>query len=82
MITNEAIDGTPFNMVGTDEKGYWVTYGIFRLTEAKKTKEEALDVIREPNWNTIVSVVYSVAAGIRISEQAENKLQQEKGEEQ
>lgn len=63
LITREEVKGTPFHILGDSEKGYSLTYGIFRISESKETKEEVLELTKEPNWDIIGNFIFAIMAG-------------------
>lgn len=51
LLTREEVDGTPFHIAGNEEQGYAVTFGKYRLSELRKTQEEALSELIDQHWN-------------------------------
>lgn len=60
LVHREHVEGTPFQIVGTEEKGYFVTLGKYRATENMPTIEDAKKEINIQNWEffcTIISII-------------------------
>lgn len=55
-IINEAIPNTPMRLVGSDELGYALTVGAYRVTEAAPTKEEALQKLETEKYNIMANI--------------------------
>lgn len=43
LIEKNEIEGSPYWVIGNKEQGYYITFGKWRLSEAHKTAEEALE---------------------------------------
>lgn len=56
LVKKSEIKDTPFLVVEIDGKAFG-TFGIYRITEEYKTKEEAEEVLRPVTWNRIVQIV-------------------------
>lgn len=54
LIFREAIEHTPFYLVGTEENGYFITMGRFKLTENQPTKEKAINQLTIEQWNIVM----------------------------
>lgn len=54
LIERETLDGTPFEIVTTEE-GTFVALGSYRLTEFM-SKEDAKEKIQKKHWDLIISV--------------------------
>lgn len=52
----EPIENTPFFMVGSEKKGYFIALGNHRMTEPKPTKEEAREELEIKKWNIIANL--------------------------
>lgn len=56
LIERNKIQGTPFNVItdrtGKEEK-HFIVWGKYRITEPKKTQEEALNLLIEEQYNII-----------------------------
>lgn len=53
LVEREPIDKTPFWLI-TNQDGSFITLGEYRITEVKKDKAEALDELRNNEWNIIM----------------------------
>lgn len=62
-ISREKIEGTPFEIIYQESIGYWLSMGIFRLSEPKETAEEIKLVILDKGWDTIINVMCAIIAG-------------------
>lgn len=77
IMEREKVEGTPFEVIGNKETGYWVAFGMFRLTE-QGTKEEAYNGIAQKGWDMIGNFIYAAMANRDIvNEQMKNKKQGE-----
>lgn len=56
-LTATKIENTPFRTVGNEDQGYCLTLGMFRITETKKTPEEAEQILSEQPWNILLNVI-------------------------
>lgn len=56
LIERVKIPWTPFYVVGTPERGYFVTFGKYKITEQKPTKVEAIGDLEKERWNVTVTV--------------------------
>lgn len=54
LIHREKIENTPFYLVGTEEKGYFLTMGKYKLTENQPTKQQALNDLTNERWNIVM----------------------------
>lgn len=57
LVSTEAIEGTPFHVVGEEEKGYFISLGRYRVSEVQKTKDEALEELYKNMWYIIMNVI-------------------------
>lgn len=51
------IENTPFHVTGSDDQGYILSIGMYRLTEPAKTAEEALNKLNTEPWNIVSRIV-------------------------
>lgn len=51
------IEDTPFQIVGNEEKGYFVAFGKYRVGEVVETKEEALKYFNIKSWNIFINTI-------------------------
>lgn len=56
----EKIEGTPFYVVGNEEKGYMGTFNRYQVTTPFKTPEEVVDHIEKEKFNIILTMVLCV----------------------
>lgn len=59
-LTHEPIENTPFVLVGTEETGYFVGIGSYRLTPTLKTVQEVETFMGDHMWEIIVSLIQCV----------------------
>lgn len=55
------IEGTPFQMVETDEGEYFVGMKPYVLTKRRETAELALKELEANRWNVITNLIYALA---------------------
>lgn len=56
-ITNEAVEGTVFRIVGNEEIGYRATFGNIYISEPHTTIQELTKKIKNKDWSIIMSVM-------------------------
>lgn len=56
LMEKTPIAGTDFDLVGNIERGYWIAFGRFRMTEARENKEEALQDLIINQWKITTKV--------------------------
>lgn len=61
MAEMDVIEGTPFTVVGNEERGYFIAIGKFRISEVKPTREEAECLLSTDRWNVIVNLIVTLA---------------------
>lgn len=59
LVKMNDIENTPFKLV-TVERGSFIAYGNNRLSSLMPTKEEALKIVEEKNWDFLGSFIISV----------------------
>lgn len=57
MLERHDVPGTGFQICGSEELGYFVSIGQYRLTEPKKTKAICLELINTRDWELLVSMM-------------------------
>lgn len=57
LIYNKREENSIFNIVGTEEKGYFAAFNNYRLTEKTKTIEEARNLIEKQKWNITLNLI-------------------------
>lgn len=61
LIENEPMEGTPFRLVGNKDRGYFATWGKYRVTEVHETMAQARETILEMNWTEVMTCCMAVA---------------------
>lgn len=62
LIHNEPVEDTPFRVVGNEERGYFLTWGKYRISEPQPTLQKAKDdVSKWQNWNMVLTCCMAVA---------------------
>lgn len=59
IVTNDAIEGTPFRIVGT-EQGWFIGIGNHRLTEILPEREDAEILVSTKDWNLLTALVMAI----------------------
>lgn len=58
---NLEIEGAkPLRLVGSDEMGYCIVFGKYRITEIKPTPNEALEQPRTNLWEMIINLIGAI----------------------
>ena len=57
----ETIEGTPFRLIGSDENGFAIAYGRYRVTDIKPTTDEALQELVNQQWNILARMAGIIA---------------------
>lgn len=60
LIKREKIPNSPFYAIGSDELGYFISIGAYRLTEPQKTLEEAKDLLNTHQWQIMASLIVTM----------------------
>lgn len=68
LLTRKKVKGTPFEIIGQENVGYWVSMGIFRLSEPTETLEEAEELVKTPTWDMIINVICGIIGGKEMEE--------------
>lgn len=58
--TREEIEGTPFVIVGNEERGYMLTTGDHMVSEYQPTVWEAKQLLETEKWNIITNLMIVV----------------------
>lgn len=54
----EPITDTPFTLLSDeDTKTHCVLFGLFKITEDRKTAQEAIDDLSKTTWNTFINIM-------------------------
>lgn len=74
LIHREKVENTPFEIIGGEGR-YWLSMGLFRLSEPKSTIEEVKQIVNEKGWETIINVMCAIMAGrdMELMSQAKSK---------
>lgn len=78
IIEREKVEGTPFELIKVDEKGWFLAMGKHRFTEPVENKEEILKSLEGVPWDYVMNVIMVVVEYVLMAK--ENvKLAEEKG---
>lgn len=73
LIIHKEIPDTPFHITGSDEHGYFVRLGDYRLTKIHKTIHEAEMEIHNEPWNITLRMIGAVTERIITDRELVNK---------
>lgn len=76
-LTATKIENTPFRTVGNKDQGYCLTLGMYRITETKKTAEEAEKELSERPWIILLNVIDVCHQIDKMTEENEKFIKQE-----
>lgn len=57
LVSREPLHGTPFEIIGAVEVGYFLALGKYKLTEHYDTREEVLDILIQDSWLIIANMI-------------------------
>lgn len=60
LIEREQISGSPFWIIGDQEKGYFLTFGKWQLTERYETKLDVLNSLHDNEYDIILKMVLCI----------------------
>lgn len=60
LIEREQISGSPFWIIGDQEKGYFLTFGKWQLTEPYQTKLDVLNSLKENEYDIILKMILCI----------------------
>jgi hypothetical protein len=60
-IHRHRIENTPFDVIGNEERGYFLAFGKYRITQPKPTIEETEKQLQENMWPIICDVMTIIA---------------------
>lgn len=60
LIKHEPVDGTPFYVTGSQEKGYFLRFADYQLTDPKKTIDEVLTELDQTYWQIITKLIICI----------------------
>lgn len=61
LIDREAMENTPFVIVGNEDTGYFGTLGKYKITENFPTKEAVTNHVETYTWEIIMKIVAIIA---------------------
>lgn len=73
LVTNEEIEGTPFRLVGNKEKGYFIAFGKYKLTETEETKTAATNKLTTNQWDVLTALITSCIEATEEYKQSQSK---------
>lgn len=53
----EHIENTNFAIAGNEILGYFITYSKYRISDAQRTKEEAINLLETNKWQIIENLI-------------------------
>lgn len=59
-VQYEEIEDTPIGIIGSEDKGYFLTFGKYRVSEVMETKEAALMHFNNKGWHVMVAVMTAI----------------------
>lgn len=62
MFERIKVEETPFEIIGSEKTGWWISLGAFRLCEPQ-LKSSCERMIREKDWEMIINVLCAIMAG-------------------
>ena len=69
LLEREAVNGTPFWIVGNQDEGYFLAFNKYKLTH-KKSKKAVLDELNFEMWNIVSKLVILL---MEIKAESDNK---------
>lgn len=72
----ETIEGTPLEIIGNDQIGYWVAMGMFRLTEPQSTIEEVRKRLHDNDWELLINLMCALINAKELSDIQKAKTKQ------
>lgn len=69
LITASPIEDTPFTIVGSEEKGYFIAFGKYRVSEPQETEELALTHFNGKPWSILINTITAI---INLNKELEN----------
>lgn len=64
-ISREPVKGTPFYVVGSEEKGYFIALGQNRITEQKETPGKAINELTDKKWEIIANMIVIITGAMK-----------------
>ena len=62
LVTKEQITDTPFELVGNEERGYFIAIGKYKVSQNYSDKETAIDDAKYPAWDILLNVMSLMAS--------------------
>lgn len=59
-IQQEQIEGTPFKIIGNNEKGYFLAFGPYKITENQPTITDTKELLESRMWDIIANLVITI----------------------
>ncbi|AXH76241.1 MAG: hypothetical protein [Microviridae sp.] len=72
LVSRKKIDGTPFEIIGNNEKGYFLAFGKYRLTDLFETIEEVQMHIASNHWEItaiLIAVMIEITDNDKVAEE-------------
>lgn len=57
LVSRKKIPNTPFEIIGNEERGYFLAFGKYKLTPDIKTEEDVIMYLEETSWYIIVNII-------------------------
>lgn len=57
LVIREKIEGTPFQLINMDNKGWFLALGKFRMTEIGLEKEVLIKLVEDKDWTLILDTI-------------------------
>lgn len=57
LIEREQIPGSPFWIIGDEEKGYFLAFNKWQLTEYMRTKQDIKENLETNKWDIILKLI-------------------------
>lgn len=83
IVEREQIENTPFWIVGNKERGYFLAFGKFQMTEEVPNKLDVILNLEKDRWNVLVKMIVCVTemewfkAIVTNNEHARNNIDEE-----
>lgn len=71
LLEREKITDTPFELIGNEEIGYFISLGKYRISEIMTNKKIAIESLEKEQWNYIVRIIVTLIEDIY-----DNKIQE------
>lgn len=64
LIHREAVQGSPFYIIGNKEMGYFLTFGKYRLTEPQETIVKVREILYNDMWNIVTNLCLCIIGDV------------------